>query len=306
MNQIILNYEEFVGNLRQQLYQIIPQGVEMEMHRVIKNNSRQLDSLVLYSGELTASPNFYMQEYYQRYRQGKDVSELAEEIYSTWNGTTGAFFLESPDMSYDTCRNFVFYRLVNRERNRELLEEIPFIPVFDLAVIFYYLVKSGDEGIQSIRINHNIMKLWGADTTDLLEMATQNTPRLFPAIYKPLVDVIEGFGIPLPDVTWSTEEVQPYMLSNEKGINGASVWLYPGQLEEIARIHEDNYYILPSSIHELLIMPQGGEYSSRQESQLLEMVYRANRECVDKEEYLSDNIYYYDRKKKAIKIISRG
>jgi hypothetical protein len=307
MNQMTLNYEEFIGNLRQKLYQIIPPEVEMRMHQVKKNNALQLDGLVLYSGELTASPNFYMQEYYKRYRRGENVGTLAQEIYGTWSEMRGSFVMESSDMSFETCRDFVFYRLVNRERNQDLLEEIPFIPVFDLAVIFYYLVKSEEDGIQSIRISRQIMEMWETDAESLLEAAAANTPRLFPASYKPLVDVMERFEIALPPVTmWYDKDTQPYMLSNEKGINGASVWLYEGQLEQIADFHDSNFYILPSSIHELLIMPQRGKDEKKLENCLLEMVHQVNRDCVTREEYLSDNIYLYDREKKAIKIIGRN
>jgi hypothetical protein len=248
-----------------------------------------------------------MQEYYDRYRQGENVGTLAHEIYGTWSNLRGSFVMESADMSFDTCRDFVFYRLVNRERNQDLLEEIPFIPVFDLAVIFYYLVKSDEDGIQSIRISRQMMEMWETDAEGLLEAAATNTPRLFPASYKPLMDVMGRFGISLPpSAGWYTKDTQPYMLSNDKGINGATVWLYEGQLEQIAEFHDGNFYILPSSIHELLIMPQRGKDVKTLENSLLEMVHQVNCECVTREEYLSDNIYLYDREKKAIKIIGRN
>jgi hypothetical protein len=277
----------------------------MEIHPVLKNNSLHLDGLVLYSGEFRASPNFYMQDYYKRYREGEEVDELAEEIYTKWSDMTGVSFLDAPELSYDTCRDFIFFRLVNRVRNQELLEEIPFVPVFDLAVIFYYLVSSREDGIQSIRINNHIMEMWELDEMALFALAKENTPRLFPASYRPLGEVLDEYLFPGPTcVEMMGDMRQPYLLTNSKGVNGASVLIYAGQLEEIAQIHQNNFYILPSSIHELLIMVE--DETEQTEKHLLQMVREVNREFVGTEEYLSDNIYFYDVQKNAIKIVSEA
>lgn len=302
MNQVQLNYNEFVGVLRQQLYRIIPADMEMEVHPVLKNNSLHLDSLVLSSRECSASPNFYLQDYYKSYQRGGEIAALAEDIYCRWQEMADRSGEPALSLAYDSCRNYVVYRLVNAARNQELLEESPYIPFLDLAIVFYYLVSSQEDGIRSIRINNQLMEQWKADTQTLLELAGRNTPRLFPAKYCPISDLLGEFLQELPGERELYQmENEPHILTNNKGINGAAVWLYPDQMEWIARKKQKGFYILPSSIHELLVLTEDGQM---REPEMLRMVRQVNRECVGEEEFLSDNIYYYDPEQKAMRMIS--
>lgn len=304
MSKENLNYERFRTELQQSLYCRLPAGTELDIFPVLKNNSLHLDSLVIYQTGSQVSPNFYLQEYYEEYRSGKSVEELSEEIVLCWENSMNAKWKKEMDLSYENCRGQIIFRLVCAKRNQELLEEIPYIPFFDLAVTFYCLVSQDEEGIGSIRISNQLMEKWGVTTRILMEEASQNTPRMFPARCEPISRMLE-------QMLFRTEESvderkgepasEPYILTNRSGINGAAVWLYPGLLEEKAQYFGCSLYILPSSIHELLIL---ADDSRIEEEALIAMVRQVNADCVNAEEFLSDNIYYYDREKKAICMIS--
>lgn len=300
MEHVKLNYVEFVSELRRQLYQIIPMDMEMEVHHVLKNNSVYLDSLILRDGRCKASPNFYLRDYYHRYEGGDEIAVLADDIYEKWQELADVEDRIIPDLTYDHCQQFIVYRLINAGRNKELLEGIPHIPFFDLAITFYCLIDSQEDGIKSIRISNQLMECWGVNTRILLQMAGQNTPRLFPAKYCPFQEALQDIITPAQGQDGMAGQDQPWILTNQKGINGAAAWLYPHQLEEMSQRHQRNFYILPSSIHELIIILQE---DSRQEKELLEMVRQVNRECVNEEEFLSDNIYLYNYQKRGIKMI---
>ena len=301
MKETKISYEEFVSQLRCRLYEIIPEDVNMEVNPVLKNNSLHLDSLVLFRQGSNCSPSFYLQNYYKKYRNGYDIDVLAEDIYERWQRFIDSTDNQIPDLSLAHCRDRIVYRLVNASRNREMLKKVPFIPFFDLAIVFYYVLRNNADGIQSLRINTVIQKRWELTIKDLFHLASQNTPRMFPERFRSMHEFLEQYPMPeelsSEDVPW---ELSPYVLTNSNGINGAAVWLYPEVLERTGQKLGASYYILPSSTHELLILKDQNTHTSKD---LLDMVYCVNRKCVDPEEFLSDNIYFYDCQKKNLKMI---
>ncbi len=301
MEQVQLDYMDFVGELRKKLYQIIPTGMEIEVHSVLKNNSIRLDSLVMSDRECCISPNFYLREYYNDYKGGRAIVSLAYEIYGKWLEVSGRVEDLVPDLAFEKCSPFIVYRLVNADRNRELLEQVPNIPFFDLAVTFYSLVGSQEDGVRSIRIDNQLMEKWGMDTYTLLKLAGSNTPRLFPVRYCPVSQALQGFSDTDQAEVLSYGAGEPYLLTNQQGINGAAAWLYPNQMEQISQGHGKDLYILPSSVHELIVL---AEEDREQEERLVEMVREVNRECVSTEDYLSDHVYLYDYQKRTIKMIA--
>ena len=91
------------------------------------------------------------------------------------------------------------------------------------------------------------------------------------------------------------------VLTNDKRIQGAACVLYPGILEKISEESRKNLFVLPSSVHEVILLEDTGEENPED---LKRMIYEVNRTNVAAEEVLSDSLYYYDRKQKNLRIIS--
>lgn len=302
MKEETMTYEVFSGELQKVLLNKLPQGTQLKVFPVLKNNSLHLDGLIICQKNSPLSPNFYLQDLYQRYLKGNSIHALVSEIFECWQKSLKQKWGRNLDMSYENCRRNIVYRLVSAERNKELLEEIPYLPFLDLAVVFYYLVNQDEEGIGSIRISNELMERWQVSTSDLMAEATRNTPALFPAKCNPMSDIIEKMIFHMQEKE-RLEYVrsEPYILTNSNGINGASVWLYPDQLKSMADFFGKSFYILPSSIHEVLLV---AESTSSSEEEMLSMVREVNRSCVEYDEILSDNIYYYDDKKEVVRVIT--
>lgn len=297
-----LNYQEFVEQLKGNLLLRVSQEIQLEVYPVLKNNSLHLDSLVLYREDRPVSPNFYLQDYYDKYLTGQSLDRLAEEILDYWEKVGELSAGKAPSMLFEDCCHKIVYRLVNGEKNQELLERIPYVPFMDLAIIFYVLVSRDDQGISSVRISNDMMERWQIDTRTLLQWAEKNTKGFFPERCSPLSSLLEHLlfhnGEHVPDFQ-APATSEPYILTNSNGINGASAWLYPDVPEKLADYFGINYYILPSSIHELLILPDAQQFTREE---LLGMVAQVNRDCVLPEEVLSENIYYYDIEKKKVRV----
>lgn len=302
MKVVKMKYETFSEELQSLLCSKLPQGTQIKIFPVLKNNSLHLDGLIICQKDNPLSPNFYLQDLYQQYLKGNSVNALVDEIIGCWKKTLKQKWGRNLDLSFEGCRRKIVYRLVSASRNKELLEDIPHIPFLDLAVVFYCLVNQDEEGIGSIRISNELMEKWNVSTVDLMTEATRNTPVLFPPKCNPMSSILESMIFHMKE-----EERQeyvrsePYVLTNSNGINGASVWLYPNQLKNMADFFGKSFYILPSSIHEVLLIAES--YDSTEE-ELISMVREVNGSCVEQDEILSDNIYYYDKKKEAVRVIT--
>lgn len=91
-----------------------------------------------------------------------------------------------------------------------------------------------------------------------------------------------------------------YVLSNTYGITGAAVLLYPEELEKMSELLQSDLIILPSSVHEVLVVEDDGHIEL---SVYLNMVRSVNQEDVPEEDILSDNIYVYRRGTKILELI---
>jgi len=92
-------------------------------------------------------------------------------------------------------------------------------------------------------------------------------------------------------------ETNMFVLTNERRFCGAAVMLYSKLLHKIAMRLGKDLLIIPSSIHEVIIMPDRGEYSIEE---LSNFVRNINEEAVEQEERLTNHIYIYRRKNGCI------
>ena len=149
------------------------------------------------------------------------------------------------------------------------------------------------------------MELWDTCTAELFGLAKRNTQKLFPWVCSSLAEVLEEIGAEDGGQASAGEdiflrEMPLQVLSNAKRTHGAICMLYPDLLDGLAGKGQRNFYILPSSIHEVILLTDTGAESA---GELKKMVTEVNRTQVAPEEVLSDSLYYYDSTDKRVKII---
>lgn len=309
MGDHVMSYTEFQNQIQELLVLKLPEGYRMEIRQVIKNNDLQLDSLVILSDEINISPNFYLQQYYQKYLDGAAMETMIQNILETYEKTKQTIGRYSMDLSFDACRERIVYHLTSNEKNNKRLEKVPFIPFLDMVITFHVLMLEEEKGIGSIMIHEGLQNEWDVSTKELFRLAQENTMRLFPMKVCPMGQMVCDLVIRIGEHPEAEEcadipeEEQGYqellVVSNQKGINGAAVLLYPGCLAKLAELCEGDYYILPSSIHEVLVLPDGSDIM---ESDLQRMVREVNEKCVQPDEILSDCVYHYSRIRKTVEV----
>ncbi len=190
----------------------------------------------------------------------------------------------------------VIYRLISHARNRELLQKIPYIPWLDLAVVFFTYGNLADYGPVAIQITTKQMREDGLTAEDLFRMAQSDTQVVLPDEFCSMHKILkESFPCML-----SREGMRLYVLTNEYRHFGAAAILYDGQLSRIGRMLGENFYVLPSSVHEMLIVP-ASEAPAR--DAMKEIVHEINETVVERKDVLSDSVYFYDRACEALRMV---
>lgn len=305
-----MTYTRFQNCLEEQLAEQIPEGCRISIQKVIKNNDLQLDSLIILSEQVNVSPNFYLQQYYEEYVHGMSMETIISDILENYEKTRQMMGKYQIDLSLEACRNKIVYRLSSGEKNRMRLENVPSIPFLDMVITFHVLMIEEENGIGSVLVRDALLQEWKIDTKQLFQLAQENTMRIFPLKVHSMAQMLSNLEEEYPELAEEyPEEVlqgqgfqNTLVVSNQKGINGAAVLLYPGCLAWLEEQCGGGYYILPSSIHEVLVLPDGDQIFG---SGLQNMVREVNENCVQSDEILSDHVYHYSSELKTVELCTK-
>lgn len=304
-----LSYEAFKQQLLTELNVSFPDNTRISIDSYSHNNRFSVDGLTIWESENNISPTIYLEPYYERYEQGTPFPEIKRQICEYYNEHR---LSQHVDTSFFTClehvRPQIVYKLVNYDKNRELLEEIPHFTYLDLAIVFYYLVPDHSQGNASILIHNSHLAYWNLSKDALLLLAGQNTPRLLPWRCDSMISLLFPSldGCPKNEQekaleTLDKETIPMHILTNNRRFFGACCILYPGALKEVSENLQDNLILLPSSIHEFILVP--ASFTDNPDF-LRDIVCEVNHTGVVPEEVLSDSIYYYDRMTDQVSLLS--
>ena len=291
-----MRYQKFIQTVNDHIKQVVEKPVYV--HPVLKNNGAIYDGLVILDPVFNISPTIYLNPYYHRYLNGESLESIYEDILQVYEeNLPKEDFDVSVFREYEKARERIVMKLINVEKNRQLLQKVPHILVYDLAIVFLCNVSDFMGGYASILIYNPHLELWKVSTEDLYQAALHNSPREFPPRLDNLHDVFEHITDESLDFL---EELNISILTNHLKIYGATCMIYPDLLSEIADIYEDDVIIIPSSVHEVLVFPK----SNLPEGYTLEhfgaMIEEVNTTELNDAEVLSDHVYYYHRDTKQI------
>ncbi len=295
-------YGLFGQTLSEQVRLLLGDGFETELSQVRKNNGVIKDVLYVRKENNECVPCFYMDEMFQSHLSGESVEALADYVRNIVLG-------ESPTVKEQvekyTQKEWIeqnlFFRLINYEKNKEDLEQAVYVRFLDLAAVFYVLTEDSEDGVKSFRLPQKIWEsLELGEAEAYFPVIAENTKKLFPERleyieYMVLESVERRLRLELPfrEIISKPEQElrsnQLYVLTNHRKINGAAVILYPGMLDMLAKRFRGGFYIIPSSIHEVLLLKE----EEIGEERLNGMVREVNETQVEPEEVLADHVYYY-------------
>ena len=291
----MMSFEEFMAWVKENITsKDWKETSQIEISVVKKNNGVSATGLFIRESGQDVSPILYLDDYYIHYQNGELLENIIRNIRADYDKKVQMAAVKIPNLhEFENIRGRVIYRLVNYEKNKDILEDCPHIRLHDLAVTFRWVAHIDDVGVSTSLITNKQVKEWGVSVNDLVLAARQNTPRLFPAKIIDMEEMLAG----MVSFILYPSAIPMYILTNEQELNGASALLYGDILKDFANKKGSDMYILPSSIHEVIMVPADRIDDPKG---LSSMVHEANTTVVSTGDVLSDSVYYYDRKKDQI------
>ena len=299
------NYDEFCESIKTEVANRVSE-CKVSILRGKKINNVKKIGLVFEEKSLNMTPVIYLEKFYKEYLQGNNFNEIVKEIVLLYHEAKKGNIIDTEKlMNFEDIKNKIGLKLINTENNREFLEFIPSIPFLDLSIIFYIIIETNPGGLAEKNITNEDMDIWEVSVQDLWEHALKNSSGMFSAVLQTMDGVIkerQGAG---KEENLFTENIgkkdNMYVLSNQLKCYGASCIAYPGVPEMIWKILKSDYYIIPSSTEEMIIIPEHRISGSVEEWNA--MLYELNSAHIEAEKVLSNHCYIYIRFAKKVVMI---
>lgn len=296
MSEKRLSFNEFVDAVKEGIKEHLPekfQNAEVRVEPFQKLNTAYL-GLQVRRDDQTVVPNINLSamfDEYQReeYTMAAMLTVIAQQVQLSPEMQTGWL------KDYDQVKEHLFIRVSDAKENEAFLALSPHKEVDGLA-ISYHIAFEGQHGMEaSTAVTYGMMKMYGVTEEQLHADALESSQRLYPVKFRSMNKIMEelmgGVDADMMPAMGPQDSPQLMVLTNMQGIHGAGALFYPGQLETIAQQVGSDFFVLPSSVHETLIMADDG---TAEPDSLQFMVREINRSTVAPEDRLSDFVYHYD------------
>ncbi len=293
-----MNITSFTNQIVCFLQEQLGEEYHVFSRKVTKNNGVALTGIVARRENINSFPTIYIDDYYR-----KDVSE--EEVQSIALKMAERLRLadlkQSIDLSdftdFEKAKTRLSFKLINTGKNKALLADIPNRPFFNLSIVYFYLIENPPfHGKATVLIRKSHMDAWNIVEEELYEAAYLNAPQLLPARIENMSQVLDGIFPP-----GLFEDMIPmYVLTNREKLFGASCMLYPDELKLFAEKTGSDLFVLPSSVHEVILIP---EKSNLNPQSFLDIVAEINHSQVPEEEVLADSVFFYNKKEDALYLL---
>ncbi|MBQ2641876.1 MAG: hypothetical protein IJG15_07765 [Lachnospiraceae bacterium] len=282
MDRSLVRETEYYKLLQHELEALGGGNVDISIRDVRKNNGIYRKACTVRFAGAPIAPTIYLEPFYDHYLKGEAVSESAQNILDYCREKTPSVTLpENFFREFDTIGDRLGIKLIGTTRNQALLQDVPHVDFEGLSAVFYYLLKENSLGNGMIMVRNVDLERWHMTVQELYQSALRTCPQMLPPVFRPLSEVLS--------VLEPTGEGELYLLTNEGALYGASVILYPGILQEAASYIDGDYFVLPSSVHEVILLPDHGE----DPRELLQIVREINHTQVSEEEVLIDGVFHY-------------
>ena len=269
-----MQYESFKKYITDNVKSFLPteyENYEVDIVEQRKNNNVFWDALSI-KGEKNIVPVIYLEPYYHKYENGENLENILQSIADTYMKSmeqVGEF--PADRFQYDRVKDGIFVVAQNAEMNRDLLEK------------------------GSVLINNAHLDLWGIDERTLKEVAWSNMHHYRRPVFSSMNDILGELGF--DEIPEQESLMEMYVLSNEEKYYGAAYVFDGDTMSRIADRLNSDIVIIPSSIHETILLKKMDDMDFES---LKEMVREVNRTQLHPAEILSDEVYQYDREAQTL------
>lgn len=302
-----MEYEKFKEQFVEDLKERLEAGGEkfsVDLNAVQKMN-QNYEAVTVKPEDAIIGVNLNMTEIYERYDRGMSYDSLVSEVAEKADRALH----DRPDFNldalqdYDQMKEKLSMEVVSAERNADLLEKVPHKNMEDMAVVYRFVLDTDSEGRGSILVTNQLMDNYGITAEQLHADALQYAPVMRPAVIQTMAEtLLEMMGPEAKDMIPVLPDDPLFVATVPDKIQGAGVLAYQDFMEQAAERVGGDFFILPSSIHEILLVRDDGTFDI---NHLEDMVKQVNETEVAPEDLLTDSVYHYDSKEKIFELAEK-
>lgn len=300
-----MNFKEFKRFVRDRVKQELDQSSKtytVELKKLQKT-SGSYTGLLVKSTESNQGISIYLEDSYQDYRKGKTLECIVEEIVEASDRSGKAMDLDWLN-DYSIVKDRLFIRVSGLSSIGSLIKSVPNRIIEDLVLTAHIRMPSTECDLCSAIVTNDLLSMMGIDAEQLFKDAFASSVKLFPVDIIPFISELRNM-IPKSEHSLldNNEDQLPkmYLVTNKARVNGAAAFFYEGVMKKLEEITGGSYYVIPSSIHEVLIF---SEEEFRKGPISEERIHEINTNHVAWDEVLSDHLYFYDAETKEFHIVN--
>lgn len=290
-----MDYKEFVDRVSEDLKKVLPeeyQGATITARQVDKLQGASYYGIAIQPENSNIGISMDLKPAFEKMEQGRNYDQVLAEI-----GTSAAEgFSNRPQvraaeiLDYDAMKDKLMVQVVPTAGNEEMLATVPHVEQEDMSMVYRFVFSTDDRGTASTLVTNQMLENYGITAEQLHADAMVNAPEQFPASVRSMQEV-------LAEIMGMDPEMMPgepggmYVATCNQGMNGAGCIFYPEFMDQAAEKLGGDFFVLPSSVHEVILLPDNGTMSAKE---LESMVQEINATEVAPEDRLSDSVYHYD------------
>lgn len=295
-NTELMDFDQFCQYIIERIKEYLPE--KYKDAEIIEKNTEKLNEkyvgFILYDKEQEIFPTINLTGLYEVYCQGEEVEEILRKTAKSLMTRPEQFDTQA-FLDYEKVKKNLFIRVSSLEPNLSIVNTVPHMHILDMIITYHVAVYSNGEFSGSVMITNDLLHKYRITKEDLHSDAMRNSQRILPVKIAPIEKIIqELISNNVIEERSSKNEKSKYkmiVVSNDTGINGASALFYPNTMKRLSKMVDGNYFILPSSIHEVIVVPDDG---TMEFNELNAMIEEINVKEVAKNDVLSNQCYYYD------------
>lgn len=300
-----MDFKEFTTRAEQDIRAALEDaspGVGVGMNQVEKLQGESYTAITLTPEGTNIGMNLNLNQLYDRMQSGEDYDSILQAAVDQAKEHLSNMprFDVAELSSYETAKDLLFVDVVGTKVNAEMLAKVPHTDMEDISMVYRMQLEQLSDGAATVLITNDLMNRMGVTKEQLHADAMANSEVVRPASMRTMAEVMaQMMGMSVEDFPMDMSGPQMYVVTNEEGFHGAAAAFYPDFMDNAAKELGGNFFILPSSVHEMLFLPDDGHMNV---SELRDMVTSINASEVAPADRLTDSVYHYDAEARVFEL----
>ena len=304
-----MDYQKFKEHFAKDVQKLLVENgikdVKVSCLYMEKVNNESYDALLVQHVEGTIGTNFNLQHYYKGIEEGVSYENVVKVASVDAVKSVSEVPVFDMDMitDYERAKKRLSIEVISAEENADILEKVPHKTLEDMAIVYRINVDLEGQDGGTVLVNKGLLDIYGITSEQLHKDAVFNAAIIKPMVISDMNQMISELMEPEDAEYWNMEDMSPdgylYVATVPDKYKGAGVLAYDRFFDYATKLLGGDFFVIPSSIHEIILVKDDGKTDYRE---LQQMVKTVNATEVRPEDKLTDSVYHYDSKNKIFEL----